>query len=587
MYYQIEHLPDEVLIELYYELQKDKDIQNILELPLWFESLTEEDVLFKSQSIDTDKQELDIKVLLLDILRESEKDTIAALYKANKNKLSKIYIQLKNTDIEDRIKEVNNGSYIYMKSTLPVFVKEITSAEVNLIVTFNTVKTNKELLSVILSAGQAGVNRAYKDAGLKSPYNLSTSKFAEAYKDRARKFSEAVSDNVQSRIRGEIVNGIKAGEGVDIIAQRVREAYKKPIEVKVAANKERKEYTRTLDNKKWSQMVAQTETSWAANQGRLDAYKQSDLVKNVKWITKYNPCADCGALRGRILTLEEATNMIPLHPNCHCSYVVNEYKERTEQPDTGFENTADKIYANPNGIGIMEMMKMSKSDDAKFMDLLDKNKIKEAEKMLRSQHLVSTKVEEIVRNEQLSIDTIPGLIKQVEKDTGLIGQEAINMTEAVQSFTGNSYEGIRAVQMGQIPKFPAGVEDISSFTEKGNIIEKYITKAPKYTKEIYRGIDLNLDRSKVEEIFKVGDIVDMKGTSSWSTKFETVKQFGPIRFISEDTPLSTAIGHLSIHPTESEVIVSKTVKFKIIKIERTTGYLGSFGTNIYVKGEIV
>jgi len=386
MYYLIEHLPEEILIELYYELQKDKDRQNILELPLWFETITEEDSLFKVQSIDTDKEELDIKVLLSDILRDSERDTIAALYKADKGKLSKIYNELKDKEIEDKEKEVNNGSYIYMKSTLPVLVKAITSAEVDLIVKFKTKKANRGLLASILSSGQAGVNRAYKDAGLKNPYNLSTSKFADAYRDRARKFSEAVSDNVQSRVRGEIVAGIKAGEGVNDIANRIRETYKKPIAVEVAGTKDRKGYTRVLDNKKWSQMVAQTETSWAANQGRLDAYKQSDLVKNVKWITRFNPCDYCASLRGRILTLDEATNMIPVHPHCHCSYVVNEYKEREEKPETGFENTADKIYASPNGIGIMEMMKMSKVDDAKFMALLEANKIKEAEKMLRRYH---------------------------------------------------------------------------------------------------------------------------------------------------------------------------------------------------------
>jgi SPP1 gp7 family putative phage head morphogenesis protein len=387
VYYSIEHLPEEVLIELYYELQKSKDYEGLLNIPLWFETISPEDSIFKAQSIDTDKEELNVRKIMIDALRESEKDTIVRLYRADKSKLQKMYKQLKDVEIENRDKEVNNGSYIYMKSTLPVFVKEITQAEVDLIVVFNTAKTNKELLQAILSAGQLGVVRAYRDAGLRSPYNLSTSKFADAYKTRARDFTDAVSDNVQSRIRAEIVAGIKAGEGTDDIANRIRGAYKKPIEVKVAASEDRAAYTRLLDNKKWANMVAQTETSWAANQGRLDAYKQSDLVKNVKWITKYNPCPDCASLRGRILTLEEATNMIPVHPYCHCSYVVNEYKERNENPSTGFEGTADKIYANPNGVGIMEMMKMDKEQSDQFYRLLDQNKIKEAEKFLRRFHV--------------------------------------------------------------------------------------------------------------------------------------------------------------------------------------------------------
>lgn len=387
MYYSIEHLPEAVLIELYYELQKSKDYEGLLNKPLWFESISKEDSIFKAQSIDTDKEELGVRKIMIDALRNSEKDTIIRLYQADKSKLQKIYKQLKEVEIETRNKEVNNGSYVYMKSTLPVFVKEVTQAQVDLVVTFDTIKTNKELLQSILASGQLGVARAYRDAGLKSPYNLSTSKFADAYKTRARDFINAVSDNVQSRIRAEIVAGIKAGEGTDVIADRIREAYKRPIEVKVAASKDRAAYSRLLDNKNWANMVAQTETSWAANQGRLDAYKESDLVKNVKWISKSAPCADCGAMRGRVLTLEEATNMIPLHPHCRCSYIVNEYKERAEQADTGFEGTSKDIYANPNGVGIMEMMKMDKEQTDSFYRLLDQNKISEAEKFLRRFHV--------------------------------------------------------------------------------------------------------------------------------------------------------------------------------------------------------
>lgn len=331
MYYNIEYLPEEVLIELYYELQKDIDRQKILEYPLWFESITKEDFLFKAQSIDTDKEELEIRVLLNEVLKESEKETIKNLYKADKGKLKNFKDKLENVVIEKRTKEIINGEYKYLKTTLPVFIKTIDSIEVDLIVTFNTAKVNKELLSIILAAGQAGVERAYKDANIPNPFDLSVSNFAKYYKDRARKFSESVSDNVQSRIRAEVITGIKEGEGANKIATRIREAYKKPIEVTVAATKTRPEYTRLLDNRYWSNMVAQTETSWAANQGRLDAYKETDLVKNVEWLTAYNPCIDCESFRGKIFTLEEVTGMIPMHPHCHCTYKVNEYKERTEK----------------------------------------------------------------------------------------------------------------------------------------------------------------------------------------------------------------------------------------------------------------
>jgi len=179
---------------------------------------------------------------------------------------------------------------------------------------------------------------------------------------------------------------------------------------------------------------------------------------------------------------------------------------------------------------------------------------------------------ERVRNEQIKVPPMENTRDVIQQDIGCSKEEAHQMMDSILYYTGDDYTAIRATQSRQI-------QDEKS-SKMGNSIEEYIDKAPKYTKEIYRGCFKGgpEDEFTIPE-FKVGDEIDMKGTSSWSNIEEIGKEFGSIVFVSSNTPKATAIAHLSYRPKESEVLVSKDTKFKVEKIERRNAR-----TFVYVKG---
>ena len=165
-------------------------------------------------------------------------------------------------------------------------------------------------------------------------------------------------------------------------------------------------------------------------------------------------------------------------------------------------------------------------------------------------------------------------------DTGMSKIGAEQVANSISSYTGDDYGSIRDAQSKGIQE---GWE-----AQDGRNIENYIDKAPKYTKEIYRGIQNDAFKEEIiSGKIKVGDTIDMRGTSSWSSDPSSSSKFGNIIFISSDTPKATAIAHLSGRTSEKEVLVSKDTKFNISKIETYTGWPTSEGkkyTRVYIKG---
>lgn len=74
-------------------------------------------------------------------------------------------------------------------------------------------------------------------------------------------------------------------------------------------------------------MIARTETIRASNEGALIQFKE-DNVERVEWVATISlrTDPDCLELNGKIFEISEARGMIPLHPNCRCSWipVINE-----------------------------------------------------------------------------------------------------------------------------------------------------------------------------------------------------------------------------------------------------------------------
>jgi SPP1 gp7 family putative phage head morphogenesis protein len=114
----------------------------------------------------------------------------------------------------------------------------------------------------------------------------------------------AAMDQQMSRI---LADGLVQGNGPAAIARSLRDNVTKLTK------------TRAL-------VIARTEIVRAHAEGQLDAFVLLG-VKEVgilaEWATAGDErvCPECGALEGIVMTIEEARNAIPRHPNCRCAWI--------------------------------------------------------------------------------------------------------------------------------------------------------------------------------------------------------------------------------------------------------------------------
>ena len=81
-------------------------------------------------------------------------------------------------------------------------------------------------------------------------------------------------------------------------------------------------------------LIARTETIHAHAEGQLDAFDRlgvKELGIKAEWSTAGDDrvCDQCGGNEGQIFDMEEARGMIPLHPNCRCTWIPS--KEGAEK----------------------------------------------------------------------------------------------------------------------------------------------------------------------------------------------------------------------------------------------------------------
>lgn len=196
-----------------------------------------------------------------------------------------------------------------------------------------------------------------------------------------------------------------------------------------------------------------------------------------------------------------------------------------------------------------------------------------------------TKTKEKPRQKgHLTADEIPKNAEETAKYIGSTVQEAKDMFDAVQDFTGSAYSGIRRTQRGEkasdIPELQ------KKYDSEAKRIEGYIERAPKWGGGVtYRG--MSLPASAVKGL-KVGGTFDVNlGTASWSTQESTARNFAksssgdkPVVFVSQTQSKGTSIKHISNFTKENEVLVSKNAKYTITNISTKPG---SPYTYVYVK----
>lgn len=144
--------------------------------------------------------------------------------------------------------------------------------------------------------------------------------------DRIMRLAQDTNDETIKIIEETITQGVKDGDSVTKLRNRINEVYDQATTVR-------------------SERIARTETLTASNQGALEAYRESPMVTAKEWSTEGNGCEFCQMMNGKIVGIEEnfanlgqsieATDSNgdkqalkigyvdietpPLHPNCRCT----------------------------------------------------------------------------------------------------------------------------------------------------------------------------------------------------------------------------------------------------------------------------
>jgi HK97 family phage portal protein len=139
----------------------------------------------------------------------------------------------------------------------------------------------------------------------------------------ARRLAKSYNATTATLIASTLNEGIAAGEDLTQLTERVHAVY---------------DYSNSVR----AQMVAETEAFYIANEGSREAYRQSGVVKSMRWYTAEDErvCEFCGPEDGRIVDINEpfyekgttlqgsdggtldldyrTIDVPPLHPRCRC-----------------------------------------------------------------------------------------------------------------------------------------------------------------------------------------------------------------------------------------------------------------------------
>ncbi len=161
--------------------------------------------------------------------------------------------------------------------------------------------------------------------------------------------------------------------------------------------------------------------------------------------------------------------------------------------------------------------------------------------------------------------------------------------DAFDRFTSDKYKEIRKAQMGEritykkldlATKQKVEVDVTEKYKKLGDIIEKEVT-GHEYKGTLYRAIGVDEETAKS---YKVGDTINQKGLSSWSTDKNSISMFGGdgekrVIFIENGgAKNSMDVSKISLGKGENEVIQSSKNRQLITNVETKNGVL-----YVYVK----
>jgi len=145
---------------------------------------------------------------------------------------------------------------------------------------------------------------AMAELGVEVNFDVTNPKVIKWIKKRCGNLIKDILDTTKNKLRKTLAEGIAEGEKISSLASRVSAVYD-----------EAKGYRAIR--------IARTETITASNQGALQAYDQSEVVKKKEWLIAGDACDDCIPMNGEKVKLHSnfscGVSTPPLHPNCRCT----------------------------------------------------------------------------------------------------------------------------------------------------------------------------------------------------------------------------------------------------------------------------
>jgi len=236
---------------------------------------------------------------------------------------------------------------------------------------------NKMVMPVSVSYGK-GFEKAMEDVGVKPNTNWMYMDVHQVPRLKNILLLQHINQELQLDMRTAIVDGIRAGEGTSKIAKRLRRVQDTPKHVAVPPKLDpktgaiiRKGYEYDISSKRYSEIIARTETSKAVNMGRIDSYKKSEVVKSVEVLTAGDNrvCDICEPLDRQIFSLAEAEAVIPIHAMCRCTWTIHEYlgdEEDKEKIQERYEVDDISKVVNTSPVGIPEGIAQTTADILRY-----------------------------------------------------------------------------------------------------------------------------------------------------------------------------------------------------------------------------
>ena len=155
-------------------------------------------------------------------------------------------------------------------------------------------KFKKSFIPVIQLAYEEGYMDATKQA---DPNAL------EWIEERAAELVTGINATTRDRLATAIKVSLEEGEGVPLAAKRIKSFFNETYKGR-------------------AKTIARTEIIAANNEGALKGYERAGIEK-AEFYTSLDDrtCEECEPLHGNVYPVMEAHGLIPVHPNCRCTYI--------------------------------------------------------------------------------------------------------------------------------------------------------------------------------------------------------------------------------------------------------------------------